>query len=87
MMGSTYSNVKGNLDKEWKFYRYCLITEFIKAPASPPQLTPFFELLKRSFLFPSNPHRYIKLKKVDDVAITKIMKIAREKYVPFLIFF
>jgi hypothetical protein len=46
MVGSTYTNVKDNLDKEWKFYIYSLITEFIEAPPSPPQLTPFFELLK-----------------------------------------
>jgi hypothetical protein len=82
MMGSTYSNVKGNLDKEWKFYRYCLITEFIKAPPSPPQLTPFFVVLStlKSFLVPTNPQNYIKLKEQADAAvIIKKMKIAKEK--------
>jgi hypothetical protein len=47
MMGSTYSKVKDDLDREWKFYRYCLITEFINAPASPPQLIPIFVPLKK----------------------------------------
>jgi hypothetical protein len=36
MMGDTYSNVKSNSDKEWKFYRYGLITEYMSTSAYPP---------------------------------------------------
>jgi len=36
MMGDTYSNVKANSDKEWKFYRYGLITEFMSTSPYPP---------------------------------------------------
>jgi len=36
MMGDTYSNVKENSDKEWKFYRYSLVIDYITSSAYPP---------------------------------------------------
>jgi len=42
MMGDTYSTVKENADKEWKFYRYGLVTEFISTSAYPPPFNLIF---------------------------------------------
>jgi len=36
MMGDTYSAVKENSDKEWKFYRYSLIVDYQTSSAYPP---------------------------------------------------
>jgi hypothetical protein len=83
MMGSTYSKVKDDLDREWKFYRYCLITEFIKASASPPQLIPIFvplTMLKKFLTDSQTQHNGLKLpiKKTSIDAMNR----SKQKYVP-----
>jgi len=42
MMGDTYSSVKENSDKEWKFSRYSLINDFITSSPYPPPLNLVF---------------------------------------------
>jgi len=42
MMGDTYSSVKENSDKEWKFSRYSLINDYIASSPYPPPLNLFF---------------------------------------------
>jgi hypothetical protein len=42
MMGDTYGAVKENSDKEWKFYRYSLVTDYITSSAYPPPFNLIF---------------------------------------------
>jgi len=42
MMGDTYSAVKENSDKEWKFYRYSLVIDYITSSAYPPPFNLIF---------------------------------------------
>jgi hypothetical protein len=51
MMGDTYSDVKDNSDKEWKFFRYSLVCDYCKCSAHPPPtnliISPFYYLLTK----------------------------------------
>jgi len=51
MMGDTYSSVKDNSDKEWKFYRYGLVVDYISSSPYPPPFNlifgPIFNLKAR----------------------------------------
>jgi hypothetical protein len=42
MMGDTYSAVKENSDKEWKFYRYSLVIDYITSSPYPPPFNLLF---------------------------------------------
>lgn len=42
MMGDTYTKVEENSDKEWKFYRYCLIVDYSTHSPCPPPLNLLF---------------------------------------------
>jgi hypothetical protein len=83
MMGSTYSKVKDNLDREWKFYRYCLITEFINAPSPPPQLNPIFLPLSMliTFFLPQTQMQQNNELKASKKFVEQ-MNASKHKYVP-----
>jgi len=42
MMGDTYSSVKENSDKEWKFYRYSLVIDYVSSSPYPPPFNILF---------------------------------------------
>jgi len=42
MMGDTYGAVKENSDKEWKFYRYSLVTDYVSSSPYPPPFNLIF---------------------------------------------
>eukprot|EP00026_Physarum_polycephalum_P010335 Phypoly_transcript_10495.p1 GENE.Phypoly_transcript_10495~~Phypoly_transcript_10495.p1 ORF type:complete len:238 (-),score=45.46 Phypoly_transcript_10495:26-739(-) len=78
MMGDTYSSVKANADKEWKFYRYGLISEFSSNSSYPPPFNLIFgpiNYLKKK-IFPKKEFTE------DQSPITAVhMKIARDKII------
>lgn len=45
MMGDTYSAVKENSDKEWKFYRYGLVVDYVSSSPYPPPINLVFGTL------------------------------------------
>ncbi len=54
MMGDTYSTVKDNSDKEWKFYRFTLVADYVSCSPYPPPFNlifgPIFYIKKRFFI-------------------------------------
>jgi len=68
MMNDTYSKVKENSDKEWKFYRYCLIVDYITNSPYPPPFNLVF-----------GPYFYIKQWKKEDSTKAILTSLIKRK--------
>lgn len=86
MMGDTYSSVKENSDKEWKFYRYGLTIDYVSSSAYPPPLNlilgPIFYLRSKwqesASLYPLSSLMEEDRSEFSAKTITR-MKMARER--------
>jgi len=86
MMGNTYTTVKDNSDKEWKFYRYRFIADHnASSTCAPP-----FNVIYMFYLYfrkcrsggPSNKTSK-SLQSFHELVVTKIMKDATERVIEY----
>eukprot|EP00026_Physarum_polycephalum_P000719 Phypoly_transcript_00720.p1 GENE.Phypoly_transcript_00720~~Phypoly_transcript_00720.p1 ORF type:complete len:1269 (+),score=165.16 Phypoly_transcript_00720:288-4094(+) len=81
MMGNTYTVVKDNSDKEWKFYRYTLIADYNASSTCPPPFNIIYMIYRKVKRF---RNRYALPKPPstsNEKAVNKIMKDATERVI------
>eukprot|EP00026_Physarum_polycephalum_P002417 Phypoly_transcript_02423.p1 GENE.Phypoly_transcript_02423~~Phypoly_transcript_02423.p1 ORF type:complete len:677 (+),score=49.57 Phypoly_transcript_02423:663-2693(+) len=87
MMGNTYTVVKDNADKEWKFYHYTLVTDYSASSTCPPPFNIIYLIYHhiRSFGGPravsNEPDQATTPPEREKLAVEKILKTATERII------